>query len=70
MDRGGCSFVQKVRNLERYGVKLAVIADNQEEDSENLIMTDDGSGHSINIPSFIIRKKDATLIKETLQSAD
>lgn len=67
MDRGVCSFVTKVRNIEKFGMKLAFIADSQEEESENLIMTDDGSGHSINIPSFIIRKKDATIIKATLK---
>lgn len=33
-------------------------------------MSDDGSGHSINIPSFIIRKKDADLIKKTLTKKD
>lgn len=48
-------------------MKLAFIADSQEEESENLIMTDDGSGRSINIPSFIIRKKDATIIKAALK---
>ena len=55
-DRGSCSFVTKVRNIERQGVKLAIIGDARDEDSENLIMSDDGTGHSINIPSFIIRK--------------
>jgi hypothetical protein len=59
VDRGNCSFVTKVRNIEKFGIQLAIIADTQEEDTENLIMTDDGSGHSINIPSFIIRKKEA-----------
>ena len=68
VDRGGCTFVTKVRNIENLGVKLAVIADNTTEDSENLIMADDGTGHSINIPSFIIRKKDADLIKESIKA--
>jgi hypothetical protein len=67
-DRGNCSFVTKVRNIERHGVKLAIIGDSSDGESENLIMTDDGTGHSINIPSFIIRKHDAELIKETLLS--
>lgn len=68
VDRGTCSFVQKVRNIEKRGVKLAIVADDQEEESENLIMTDDGSGHTIDIPSFIIRKKEADLIKKALKS--
>lgn len=29
-------------------------------------MSDDGTGHSISIPSFIIRKQDADLIKKTI----
>ncbi len=68
-DRGNCSFVTKVRNIERHGVKLAIIGDLKEEDSENLIMSDDGTGHSINIPSFIVRKKDAELIKSVIQGS-
>jgi len=42
---------------------MAIIGDDREEYTENLIMADDGNGHSINIPSFIINKKDADLIK-------
>jgi hypothetical protein len=64
VDRGQCTFVTKVRNLEKLGVKLAIIADSEEEKSENLIMADDGSGKSINIPSFIIRKHDGEKLKE------
>lgn len=65
-DRGNCSFVTKVRNIERQGVKLAIINDNQEEDAENLIMSDDGTGRSINIPSFIIGRKESAMIKDEL----
>lgn len=56
VQRGGCTFVKKVRNIEKLGVKLAIIADNKVENSEELIMSDDGTGQSISIPSFIIRK--------------
>lgn len=58
VDRGNCTFVTKVRNIEKLGIKLAIIVDNRNEHSEELIMADDGTGHSINIPSFIIRKRD------------
>jgi hypothetical protein len=64
VDRGECTFVTKVRNIENLGVKMAIIADHLKEDSENLIMADDGTGQSITIPSFIIRNEDANLIKE------
>ena len=63
VDRGTCSFVTKVRNIEKLGVKMAIIADDRLEHSEDLIMADDGSGHSINIPSFIIRNGDGNTLK-------
>jgi hypothetical protein len=53
-----------VRNIEKLGVKMAIIADDKEESTELLIMGDDGTGHSVNIPSFIIRKKEADIIKQ------
>ena len=69
VDRGNCTFVTKVRNIELLGVKMGIIADSKSEDSENLIMADDGMGSSINIPSFIIRQKDAKIIKDYLNSS-
>lgn len=70
VDRGSCTFVKKVKNIEDYGIKLAIIADDRDEYTENLIMADDGNGHSITIPSFIINKKDADKIKEYLKMND
>ena len=54
LERGKCTFVTKVRNVEKAGANIALIGDNKEEQSEVYIMSDDGSGHSINIPSFFI----------------
>ena len=70
VDRGACSFVTKVRNAEKVGVKVCIVADNKEEASENVIMTDDGSGHSVSIPSFIVRKREADAIKKVLHNQD
>ena len=56
LERGQCTFVTKVRNVEKTGANVAIIGDNREEDSEDFMMSDDGSGHSINIPSFLIRE--------------
>lgn len=64
LERGACSFVTKVRNVEKAGANVALIGDNKVEDSEVFIMSDDGSGHSINIPSFIIRKQTADAFKK------
>ena len=57
LERGTCTFVTKVRNVEKAGANIALIGDNKEEQSEVYIMSDDGSGHSINIPSFLIQKR-------------
>jgi hypothetical protein len=70
VDRGECTFVTKVRNIEKMGVKMAIIVDDKEENTEDLIMADDGTGHSVNIPSFIIRKKEGDLIKAEATKKD
>lgn len=44
VDRGNCTFVTKAMNIEKLGVKLAIIADNRDEVTEGLIMADDGRG--------------------------
>ncbi len=49
---------------------MAIIVDDKEENTEDLIMADDGTGHSVNIPSFIIRKKEGDLIKEEAAKKD
>lgn len=83
VDRGGCSFVQKVRNAQRSGAAGVVIADNtclcSDKDCVSAngeevcqpaepIMADDGSGGDISIPSFLMFKKDADTIKAELRA--
>ena len=63
IDRGNCTFVTKARNVEKAGANVALIGDDRVEYSELLVMSDDGSGHSINIPSFLLRKKTADHFK-------
>ena len=63
VDRGNCTFVAKARNVEKAGANVALIGDDEVELSEKLVMSDDGSGHSINIPSFLIRKESADAFK-------
>lgn len=67
VDRGGCTFVQKVRNAQRVGAAGVMIADNtclcsfqdvchpdpgHDCEIREPIMADDGSGSDISIPSF------------------
>ena len=78
VDRGGCTFVQKVRNAQRSGAAGVIIADNTclcsagdschsdpgtDCETREPIMADDGSGADISIPSFLMFKQDADPIK-------
>ncbi|KAL7559510.1 hypothetical protein ACA910_010322 [Epithemia clementina (nom. ined.)] len=80
VDRGECSFVQKVRNAQRAGATGVLIADDvcicnrsdcqvaDEEkcEQEEPTMSDDGSGSDISIPSFLVFKEDADQLKAAL----
>ncbi len=82
VNRGGCSFVAKVRNAQHAGAVAVVIADNvcqckhekvctpaadTECEKHEPIMADDGSGDDITIPSVLMFKQDADPIKHTLK---
>lgn len=81
VDRGDCTFVQKVRNAQHGGAAAVLIADNQCQcgatncvldkgaicEAEEPIMADDGSGLDITIPSFLVFKQDADKMKEVLK---
>ena len=67
LDRGKCSNVVKVRNVENFGGAVALIADYKEEDVDDLIMTDyAGSGYSLTIPGFMIDHDAGLKIKDAL----
>ena len=54
-DRGDCTFVQKVRNIEEAGAALAIIIDETAgEDINSIVMSDDGTGAGIRIPSMMM----------------
>lgn len=82
VDRGGCSFVEKVRNAQKDNATAVLIADNTClctfpedvcsadqvcEDGEPT-MDDDGTGDDIRIPSMLLLKPDADKIKNELVS--
>ena len=83
VDRGECSFVEKVRNAQRDGAVAVFIADDRclcSEDGlceENLnqncermepVMEDDGSGSDIKIPSMLLVKSDADRLRDEIVS--
>jgi hypothetical protein len=61
--------VTKVRNVERAGGSLAVIIDDGNSDIANVVMSDDGTGTGILIPSMLISRKDGEKLKDYLKSA-
>jgi len=68
-DRGNCSFVTKVRNMEDAGVAVAIIIDNTDETVDSIIMSDDGTGAGIRIPGLLISKVDGDKLMKFLKSA-
>jgi len=65
-DRGGCSFVKKVRSMENAGVAVAIVVDSTDEDINSIVMSDDGSGAGIRIPSMLISKADGAKLVDFL----
>jgi hypothetical protein len=81
VDRGDCTFVQKVRKAQHAGAAAVLIADNVCQcfdrtctapdnsltcEASEPIMSDDGSGADVTIPSFLIFKQDADPIKDAI----
>jgi hypothetical protein len=55
--------------MENIGVAVAIIIDDFEEDIENVIMSDDGTGGGIRIPSMLIGKTDGKKLLDYLKRA-
>jgi len=66
IERGNCSFVQKIRHAQDVGASAVIISDNTDFDPTNTVMSDDGTGGNLNIPSFLISKSDSDLIRKAL----
>jgi hypothetical protein len=64
VDRGSCSFVTKARNVEKIGGALALVVNNKQEDLDQVLMADDGTGADIFIPTIMISQEDGDKIKE------
>lgn len=50
--------------MENIGAAVAIIFDNTDEDVENIVMSDDGTGGGIRIPSMLISKEDGKKLKD------
>lgn len=69
-DRGHCSFVNKVRHMEDSGAAIGIVIDNYEDDVSTVVMTDDGSGSGIRIPSMLIGKADGEILIDFMKTAN
>ena len=61
--------MEKVRNIEEAGAGMAIIVDNHVENVTNIIMSDDGSGAGLRIPSVLISKSDGDKIIDFIKTA-
>ncbi|XP_056137137.1 protease-associated domain-containing protein 1-like isoform X2 [Lampris incognitus] len=68
LERGGCSFVCKARQVEEAGGKAVLIADNAvDNDSQYLDMIADGSTAKPSIPALFLLGRDGLMIRRSLQ---
>lgn len=70
VERGGCSFVTKARNIAHAGGKAAIIVDNKYENITELTMSDDGTGAGLRIPAVMISKKDGEILISFMKDAE
>ena len=69
IDRGGCSFVTKSRNVAHAGGAMAVVIDTRDEIADNILMSDDGTGSSITIPSMLIGYRHGNILRDFMNKA-
>ena len=69
-DPDDCTFVQKVRNMQNAGAAVAIVVfDNRKNPDWLPIMSDDGSGAGIRIPSMMISKKSGDKLIKFMKTA-
>ena len=70
VERGGCTFVTKVRNIAHAGAKAAIIIDSKSENITNIQMSDDGTGAGLRIPSVLIGKESGDKLIQYFKDAN
>ena len=64
VQRGNCSFVQKVLNGQKAGAKMVIVSDNIIEDTAHITMVDDGNGRLVHIPSIFISEQNGEILEK------
>lgn len=71
VDRGGCTFVQKAENIQKFGALAALIVDNIKENTESILMSDaNNKGEGLHIPTYLISYEDGEQIKKVINEED
>ena len=55
--------------MEEAGVAVAIIVDDQSENVDDIVMSDDGTGAGVRIPSLLVSKTDGKKLIDFLKSA-
>lgn len=56
--------------MEDSGAAIGIVIDNYEDDVSTVVMTDDGSGSGIRIPSMLIGKADGEILIDFMKTAN
>ena len=56
--------------MEDAGAAVGIVIDNSDENIEEIVMSDDGTGAGIRMPSMLISKNDGKKLIDFLQTAD
>jgi hypothetical protein len=67
LDRGDCAFVVKVRNAQNIGARAVIIVNSDDSDVEKIVMTDNGAAGNLDIPAFLIRREDGTILRNMVE---
>jgi hypothetical protein len=68
VERGYCSFVTKTRHAQLIGAKMVIVIDNDNENTDKIILADDGKGSDVTIPTIMVSKEDGEKFKTYLQA--
>jgi hypothetical protein len=55
--------------MENIGVAVGIVIDDHAESIDNVLMSDDGTGGGIRIPSMLIGKTDGAVLLDWIKSA-
>jgi lysophospholipid acyltransferase (LPLAT)-like uncharacterized protein len=68
--RGSCKFTKKILNAQKQGADMAIIYDSEKGTVPHIVMSNDGHGHLIDIPSIFIANADGLKLIDTYRKCN